>query len=325
MTVKEIKDSLKNYKTEDLYKIIVELYKRIPKKKKDEYNIDKLITNYYEETKKEKEEKVLNFEDLVKDIEYFIECANKGLYSEPNNVISKKERTGWRFKVMRYYKELTNIDNNTHKGYIATDLLIDLYGILSYGTYYLTFSNWDTFKAIQISQTSFLETVLQRKFEHEVTKEDLEKCIDILILGVDRETLYSELFYIFGEASKTKENRALAIQILEDKIKSLQEQLKDKKIKDDRHKNYEIQYKINHYVTIILILYIYLNEIEKGCKYYIKNHKENNNEINMYCLLDHLKHFELYEDWIREYESNKVDYRDSLKKEYNEIKKKIAF
>ena len=28
MTVREIKDSLKNYKTEDLYKIIVELYKR---------------------------------------------------------------------------------------------------------------------------------------------------------------------------------------------------------------------------------------------------------------------------------------------------------
>ena len=321
MTVKEIKDSLKNYKTEDLYKIVVELYKRIPKKKKDEYNIDNLITNFYEETKKE--EKVLNFEELVKEVEYFIECAKDGLYSEPNNIISKKERTGWRFKAMRYYKELINVDNNTHKGKIATDLLIELYSILSYGTYYLTFSNWDTFRAIQISQTSFLRTVLERKFEYEVTKEELDKITDILILGVDRETLYDELFYIFGEVSKTKENRLLTIQILEEKIKNLQEQLKDKKIKNDWNKSYKIKSKANHYITIILVLYIYLNEIEKGCIYYIKNHKENNDEINMYCLLDHLKHFKLYEDWIREYENNKVDYRDSLKKEYAEFKKKL--
>lgn len=321
MTVKEIKDSLRNYNTDDLYKIIVELYKRIPKKKKEEYNIDKLITNYYEETKKVKEEKNLGFEDLVKEIEYFIDCAKNDLYCSNNNVISKKERTQWRFKPMKYYKELIKIDNNTYKGKTATDLLFQLYSLLSHGAVYLTFSNWDTFRAIQISQTDFLKTVLERKFEHEVTKEDIEKCIDILVLGVDRETLYEDLFYIFGAYSKTNENRIIAIQILEEKVKELKGQLKDKNVKNDWNKNYNIKEKINHYTTMILVLDIYLNNVDEGCKFYIDNYKETDKEVTMYCLLKHLKNFELYEDWVRVYENNKVNYRNILKKEYQAIKK----
>lgn len=323
MTVKEIKDSLKNYNNDDLYKIIVELYKRIPKKKKEEYNIDKLITNYYEETKKVKEEKNLSFEDLVKEIEYFIDCAKNDLYCSNNNIISKKERTQWRFKPMKYYKELTKIDNNTQKGKIATDLLFQLYSLLSYRAMYLTFSNWDTFRAIQISQTEFLRTVLKRKFEHEVTREDIEKCIDVLILGVDRETLYENLFYIFGAYSKNNENRIIAVDILKSRIKDLQMQLKDKNTKRDYDKIYKIEKKINHYTTIVLVLDIYLNNVDEGCKYYIDNYKERNKEITMYCLLNHLEDFDLYEEWINQYKNNKVDYRNSIKEKYNEIKKYI--
>lgn len=323
MTVKEIKDSLRNYNNEDLYKIIVELYKRIPKKKKEEYNIDKLITNYYEETKKVKEEKNLSFEDLVKEIEYFIDCAKNDLYCSNNNIISKKERTQWRFKPMKYYKELIKIDNNTYEGKIATDLLFQLYSLLSYGAVYLTFSNWDTFRAILISQTKFLRIVLERIFEHEVTREDIEKCIDVLVLGVDRETLYKDLFYIFGAYSKTNENRVIAVEILKNKIKNLQMQLKDKDIKRNYDKTYKIESIINHYATIVLVLDIYLNNIDEGCKYYIDNYKERNKEITMYCLLNHLEDFDLYEEWIKQYKKNKVDYRNSIKEKYNEIKKYI--
>ena len=38
---------------------------------------------------------------------YFLDCAKAGYYSSPNKVIPKKERSNWRFKVKRYYKELT--------------------------------------------------------------------------------------------------------------------------------------------------------------------------------------------------------------------------
>ena len=49
---------------------------------------------------------------------------------------------------------------------------------------------------------------------------------------------------------------------------------------------------------------------------------EKSRETLMYILLGYLEVFELYNEWIREYEKKKINYRDELKEKYEEIKKK---
>lgn len=57
MKVKELRDTIKEYNIDDLNKIVVELYKRIPKQVKEDYEIDDFIINVKEEKKIVKEEK----------------------------------------------------------------------------------------------------------------------------------------------------------------------------------------------------------------------------------------------------------------------------
>ncbi len=45
MLVKELKDVISKYRKEEKDKIIIELYKRIPKSKKEDYDIDNYILN----------------------------------------------------------------------------------------------------------------------------------------------------------------------------------------------------------------------------------------------------------------------------------------
>ena len=58
-------------------------------KRKKEHNIDLLIKDAYYKKKEKIKEKNLSFDELQKEIKYFLKCVDEGLYSEPNNVISK--------------------------------------------------------------------------------------------------------------------------------------------------------------------------------------------------------------------------------------------
>ena len=178
MKVSELREIIKKYNEEDKEKIIVELYKRIPKRTKEDYNIDNYIMNLNE--KVEKSDKEFTIERLEKEVNYFVECANSDLYASPNKIISKSERSKWRFKVKNFYKKLNSFLPTTEDGKKATDLLKDLFIILSFGTHYLTFSSWNTFGAIQISQSEFLMNIVQRKLANGITDDNLSYCIELL-------------------------------------------------------------------------------------------------------------------------------------------------
>ena len=67
MLVSELRKEIKNYKTKDLEDIIVELYKRVPKYKKEEYNIDDFIKNIKSsKTQTSSKKKGYKFEDRIK-------------------------------------------------------------------------------------------------------------------------------------------------------------------------------------------------------------------------------------------------------------------
>lgn len=320
MLVKELRDIVSKYHSAEKDKIIVELYKRISKKTKEEYAIDEFIVNIKENNRTTKKQDIITFDELVNEVNYFIECVDNDLYATPNKIIPKSERSKWRFKVKRYYKELSNIDPNTHKGEIATDLLIELYKELSIGIRILKFTSWDTFRAIQVSQCDFLENVVNRKLCKETTKENLTTCINLLSLELDSETWRTSLLLVFCSCLKDNNSRLSSIEILKQKV--VEEQNKLVKVSNDWHKSYQIEEVINTYIECILFLYIYLSDIDGGIKYYQKNYKETNVEVKEYILLEKLEMFDLEEEWIKEYESNTIDYRNSLKEKYKKLKKK---
>ena len=317
MLVSELKEEIKKYNQKDLENIIVELYKRIPKNKKEDYNIDDFIKNV-DNKQKINSKKELNFEELEKEIKYFLSCVDNEYYVVPNKIVSKKERSSWRFKVKRYYKELSNIIPNSDNGAQATMLLIEIFKRLSIGSNRLLFINWETFRALGVSQSDYYDNILKRILYNGYTKENLQKCIDFLDIVKDPYELSYDMFYTYISNLKTIDNKEVSIQLINEKIEDLKLKLKDEK---NSRIEYDLQELLNEYVECVTDIYFELEEIEKGIKFFHKNYIERSKEIKEYVLLNKLDVADLIDAWLKEYEQNmnKINFRESLKKRYEEL------
>lgn len=317
MLVSELKKEIKKYNQKDLENIIVELYKRIPKNKKEDYNIDDFIKNV-DNKQKINSKKEFNFEELEKEIKYFLSCVDNEYYVVPNKIVSKKERSSWRFKVKRYYKELSNIIPNSDNGAQATMLLIEIFKRLSIGSNRLLFINWETFRALGVSQSDYYDNILKRILYNGYTKENLQKCIDFLDIVKDPYELSYDMFYTYISNLKTIDNKEVSIQLINEKIEDLKLKLKDEK---NSRIEYDLQELLNEYVECVTDIYFELEEIEKGIKFFHKNYIERSKEIKEYVLLNKLDAADLIDAWLKEYEQNmnKINFRESLKKRYEEL------
>lgn len=313
MKINELRETIKKYNEKDREKLIVELYKRIPKSIKEDYNIDEYIINL--NTKIEKENTEITIERLEKEVNFFIECAYDDLYARPNKIISKNDRSKWRFKVKTFYKQLNSFLPTNEDGKKATDLLKGLFKILSFGTHYLTFSNWNTFRAIQISQSEFLKNIVERKLSNGVTRENLEYCIDLLNVQYDPQEYHSSVLYSFESCLKTPDARYMAIELLKEQVIIWKEKYK----KDDSYENQEYT---NYFVECVVDIYFELCEVKDGITYFHKQYLEKYKEIKEYILLQKMEEFNLYKEWVLEYEKHlgKISYRDSLKEKYTKYK-----
>ena len=313
MKIDELRETIKKYNEKDREKLIVELYKRIPKSIKEDYNIDEYIINL--NTKMEKENIEITIERLEKEVNFFIECAYDDLYARPNKIISKNDRSKWRFKVKTFYKQLNSFLPTNEDGKKATDLLKGLFKILSFGTHYLTFSNWNTFRAIQISQSEFLKDIVERKLSNGVTRENLEYCIDLLNVQYDPQEYHSSVLYSFESCLKTPDARYMAIELLKEQVIIWKEKYK----KDDSYENQEYT---NYFVECVVDIYFELCEVKDGITYFHKQYLEKYKEIKEYILLQKMEEFNLYKEWVLEYEKHlgKISYRDSLKEKYTKYK-----
>lgn len=313
MKVKEIRYELSKHDRNTLEDIIIELYKRMPKSKKEEYNIDDFITNPIKEAKKEI--MPISFNQLKEEIKYFLDCVDNEYYSSPNRIISKEERSKWRFKVRRYIKELNKIDINNPFYEDATLLLIELYKRLSKGSHYLLFSNWETFKATSISQDDFYDLIIKRILINDYTKEDVIECLNLLEVPKDPYASSCDMFDNF--TSNISKNKEEVISLLKDKINILK-----KEIKISKDSTYEKEDMIDNFMICIMDLYFSLDKIDVGIKYFKENYIHYDEEVRMYIILEKLEKYELYTYWIKLYEENKVNYRRFLVEKYNEIKNK---
>ena len=323
MLVNELREVIKKYNDREKDKIIDVLYKRIPKKIKENYEIDNYIINLEQNLEsKPKKEEYISFEQLEKEVEYFLMCAENDWYASPNKIIPKKERSKWRFKVKKYYKELTSIDPNTEDGRKATELLRQIFEILSLGTHYLKFSNWDTFKAIQISQPDFFEIIVKRKLMEGFSKQNIAYCVDLLDVEKDPYIIFEDLLSVFISNLKTNDMKYIAIELIEEKIEAYY--IKLQTLKKEKRKTYYVIESINDFTKAAFYIYLGLYETETGIKFYHKYYIETDQEVKEYILLEILDEFKLDSIWIDEYEKKlgKIDYRDTLKEEYINKKSK---
>lgn len=320
MLVNELKKEIEKYDKNELKKIIVELYKRIPKNKKEDYSIDEFIKDIKINNKSTKKEVL--FENLQKEIIYFLQLVDNDYYATPNKIVSKKERSAWRFKVKRYYKELNNILPNSENGNSATILLIEIFRRLSIGSNRLLFINWETFRALGVSQAEYYDTIMKRILYNGYTKENLEKCIDLLDVLKDPYDLSCCMFWIFMSNLKTINNKEISLELLKDKVSTMKLHLNETK---NSHEEYAITDNINNYIECILEIYLTINEYECGIAYFHKNYIEDDKEIKEYVLLGKLEELNLTKEWIKEYESNNnIKFRNSINEKYTKFKKAIS-
>ena len=322
MVVKELKKVIENYDYKQLESIIVELYKKIPKSKKEDYDIDNYIINLKNDKLKKEKKEPITFNQLEEQFKYFIHCVDNDLYCEPNKIISKTERSKWRFRAKLFYKEFSKIDPTAKNGFLATNYLIELYKRLSYGTHYLKFSNWDTFRALGESQVAYFKNIAKRLLSNN-NIENLKILASLLECENDPYNGKDEVCDVFIKYV-TPNFREYIINYLEENIITKYKQMIGA---NDHIIEYNLNEKIYTYSYIVVILCASINNIKKGINIFKKYCREYNKEILEYVLLNILKYNKLYQEWIVEYEEvcNKIKLRDELKEDYIEIKKRLNY
>ncbi len=154
---------------------------------------------------------------------YFLDCAKAGYYSSPNKVIPKKERSNWRFKVKRYYKELTKTIPTIDIGVKSTKLLIELHELVNRGTNTLVFTNWDTFRALGVNQVEYLDMLYKRILSTGNSINNIKVCIDLLDNCKDPDILDEFLINVFIDNLRTEESKLTAINLLDEKVVEVKE------------------------------------------------------------------------------------------------------
>lgn len=330
MKIQEFRDRINNCKREDLEKIASELYKMLPKSKK-ESEADQLIENIISgvgSSSSEKKPKAagLDFNNLRRQITEFLENVDAGYYFSPNRIVSKDKRSKWRFEVKNYVKAINTIPENGENADEAAKLLREIYKRLSYGCGYYTFSSEDPFKAIGITQPDFYDMLVKRTFATGFTDENLKNMLeDAALVYLDRDTLQINLEAIYVKSLATSDLKYKSLEIIKEYVSSYEEKLKaEKKNSDNR---FQLENNIEEMCETMLIISIFLCEPDAAVKYYWKHVKNYEKEIVLYRILDTIDQFGDDKLWLSVYEDGlkkKIKPRASLEKHFHELKNSMS-
>lgn len=330
MLVTELRELLKKYKEDDLRLIISELYKSIPKKMREDKDIDGMLKDVHAFLCNAKAEKTQNNQidigEIKPKVDLFIGYAYKQYYFAPNSYVHKKDRPKWRFIVKSFINDLQTIPYEHPQGKTATDLLAKLYEMLSYACAYYIFNTENPFNSVGIGQSELLDIVIKRMLGNGVEKESVKSAIKLVVNGYpNRDTLTSSLINTLISNFKSTDFREFAIE----QAAALKEELirqnpnPKRKSFSSSHSEYEREERINCLVEIVFKLYIALCEYDKAIQYFNSNYNEWDKEINLYVLLNFLFQYGLKEHWLSVYESavkKGIHPRGALQKTYGYIR-----
>ena len=321
MLIKEVRNIIDKYSEKELKVLIAEIYKAIPKKIKEEKDIDELIQdiNFRKKSRRRtvssKEEIDINY--LEYEVNQFIEYAYKQYYFAPNSYVYKKERSKWRFEAKRFIKDLEMVSGNHEDIEIATNLMRGIYEVLCYGTYYVIFSSSEPFNSVGIEQEDLYEKIISRLFISGVNTKNIQEAIKIMVANEPS----SDLIPVLLENLKTTEAKQIAIEQSELLLKRIKnkEYLTDNLLERKLEDNYWLDDKINIIVELVFDCYISLRENKSACMFLKKHYQAIDDEVKLYVLLRLIEEKELVDLWINEYEKaveKGIEVRKELQKKY---------
>lgn len=327
MLLSELRNLLKKYDENELRVLIVEMYKSMPKKLREEKDIDRLVedVNKVKKERKKGKDENIDFESLKPEIEIFIQYAYNQCYFAPNNFVHKKERPKWRFKVKRFIKVLSAIPVNTKDGEASTELLEKIYTMLCYACAYYLFNTNDPFNSVGIDAGELIKIIIARKFENGADAESIKSMI-ALIIKAEEERSYSKSYFLYCIISYLKTNDLKEIAIEKSEVVKIEIATERQTRRSSWDRTYWYEKRVNAIAKFVLILKLETHEYKKGISYFRKYHKESNKEISLYVLLRILLEYDLKEYWIIEYEralKKGIDPRESLQEIYRELKEKM--
>ncbi|PIY09357.1 MAG: hypothetical protein COZ18_08105 [Flexibacter sp. CG_4_10_14_3_um_filter_32_15] len=307
MKVPELREKLTKLKKEELIKLAVEFYKLVPKSKKEDNDLDKLIENPTQPKAVKQTNTSIDWEELEQEINEFISNAKEQYYVYPNKIVSKKERSTWRFKVKKWYKLLTNTKQKDVNPELQVKLAINLYELLCEGCDYMYFSSNDPFQSIQVEQRIFFKSLIVLIQEKIGKSESVDKGIELIVNNsLDRSTLKTYLAFELIATLQIPDLKERGIkkveQLLEENklhYENLAKELEDKKDKKGRvirdyglaEKRRKLEYNIetiNNDLTLIgLLFYESLYRIKDGIAFYNAHYTEKD-EIKLYILINEI-------------------------------------
>jgi len=289
MKVGELREKLRKLKEEEIIKLAVEFYKLIPKAKKEDYNVDSLINNPAAPKSRAKSKSPLKLVEIEVQVNEFIKHAKERYYFMANRVIPKKERSTWRFKVKKWYKELINIKRSDADLEKQAVLLGNLYKLMCESYRYEYFSAYDAFESIQIDQTDFYKSVINLLHASKGKADTVKQCIHLIVNNaLSRHTLYESLMKELIKTYDAPDLKYKAIEIIKELI-SKNNFIPQKNAKDHhwlfKGNVFEKKEKHNDLTKWVYLIYSSLFELDNSIQFFEDNYYELNKEIKLYILV----------------------------------------
>ncbi|MCZ0704653.1 hypothetical protein J2T56_003254 [Natronobacillus azotifigens] len=328
MKVNELRQKLMGRKKDELQNLIVEMYKQIPKKMREEKEIDQLIddSDAFKVKKSANRKSVdnLDFEYVQREIEYFLKNAYDQNYIAPNRIIPKKERSNWRFTAKRLVEQLIALSHQPEYAKTCAARMEDLYELFCYASGHYVFASTEPFYTIKISQEDFFDQVVKlKKRIGEPSKWIRESLLLLVENDGDFQTLKRNVSEVLLENLNNAPLKEEAIKIAKDLLKEKKENIKKAKQAKGNVVGFRNNEYINDLVELIYMIQSSLGEYKNANKYFKQHYISSSSEVKMYIFLELIRRFQRVDDWLEEYELavlNGVKLREALKNAYEQIK-----
>jgi hypothetical protein len=323
LQLSEARETIKGYSKDQLKALVIALYKSLPADRKKDIG-DPLLQNPDDALASKPrliaEKPKPDIHELELDIDEFIKNAQAQNYFAPNRIISKNERTRWRFLVKQYYRDLLTAGSVEEDLPLAASLLSRLYRLLCYACGYYLFRTENPFQSIGISQTEFLKQVLTLNKRCQESRVFISGGLNLAVgNGVDRITLPRWLIDVFLDFLTTPDLCESAVEICGNII----QEKKQKTVKPhDSMAEWEHTASIRDFALAGFLLHAKLHDFESAVAFFRQHYHQHNPEVTLFYLLELLEEFNQKELYLREYRracSDGIKPRSELTKTYDQM------
>ncbi|MFS0645746.1 hypothetical protein [Siminovitchia sp. 179-K 8D1 HS] len=329
MKVSELREKIRSSTKDELQQIIVEMYKQIPKRMREEKEIDRLIEEpeVFKKSRKSAKQsmKDLDFHSVEQETKTFIANAWAQNYFAPNRAVPKKERSNWRFTAKRLVEQVMSFSNHPVHQKACASLMEELYRLFVYASGHYVFASQEPFDTLKIPQTDFLEWVVLLKKETEDPDQWISGSLKLVIeedsnYYTTTRSLLGVLLRALNNAPLKERMVAIAEELLHEKRKALKRSKRDGIWKNEQY--------INHLVQMIFMTQSALGEYQEAINVFKKYYIESGREIKLFVLLQLIMHHQSTNSWINVYEhavKQGIKPREGLQEAYEYIKQENEF